>query len=96
MAKHEGSTNGNYEQQSEVKGQIVRAQGHVWERESVKIISRFVDGKTYLLKLFCSIWSIAFEDEDYEMAVKKLNGKLYLDDSEKPLEENLAGMFIQF
>lgn len=24
------------------------------------------------------------------MAVKKLNGKLYLDDSEKPLEENLA------
>jgi E3 SUMO-protein ligase RanBP2 len=30
------------------------------------------------------------------MAVKKLNGKLYLDDSEKPLEENLAGMFIQF
>lgn len=30
------------------------------------------------------------DDEDYEMAVKKLNGKLYLDDSEKPLEENLA------
>ncbi|XP_004844573.1 E3 SUMO-protein ligase RanBP2 isoform X3 [Heterocephalus glaber] len=31
-------------------------------------------------------------DEDFEMAVKKLNGKLYLDDSEKcrPLEENLA------
>lgn len=28
------------------------------------------------------------------MAVKKLNGKLYLDDLEKyrPLEENLAGM----
>ncbi|MBZ3874811.1 E3 SUMO-protein ligase RanBP2 [Sciurus carolinensis] len=32
------------------------------------------------------------DDEDFEMAVKKLNGKLYLDDSEKhrPLEENLA------
>uniref|UniRef100_A0A8C9AKN5 E3 SUMO-protein ligase RanBP2 n=1 Tax=Prolemur simus TaxID=1328070 RepID=A0A8C9AKN5_PROSS len=32
------------------------------------------------------------DDEDFETAVKKLNGKLYLDDSEKcwPLEENLA------
>ncbi|ERE87273.1 E3 SUMO-protein ligase RanBP2 [Cricetulus griseus] len=32
------------------------------------------------------------DDEDFEMAVKKLNGKLYLDDLEKyrPLEENLA------
>ncbi|XP_048208454.1 ranBP2-like and GRIP domain-containing protein 4 isoform X2 [Perognathus longimembris pacificus] len=32
------------------------------------------------------------DDEDFEMAVKKLNGKLYLDDSEKlrPLEENLT------
>ncbi|GAB1295127.1 E3 SUMO-protein ligase RanBP2 [Apodemus speciosus] len=30
------------------------------------------------------------DDEDFEMAVKKLNGKLYLDDSDKPLEENLA------
>uniref|UniRef100_M0R3M4 E3 SUMO-protein ligase RanBP2 n=1 Tax=Rattus norvegicus TaxID=10116 RepID=M0R3M4_RAT len=30
------------------------------------------------------------DDEDFEMAVKKLNGKLYVDDSEKPLEENLA------
>uniref|UniRef100_A0A8C9PK76 E3 SUMO-protein ligase RanBP2 n=1 Tax=Spermophilus dauricus TaxID=99837 RepID=A0A8C9PK76_SPEDA len=32
------------------------------------------------------------DDEDFEMAVRKLNGKLYLDDSEKhrPLEENLA------
>lgn len=35
---------------------------------------------------------VAFEDEDFEMAVKKLNGKLYLDDSEesRSLEENLA------
>ncbi|KAM4867223.1 ranBP2-like and GRIP domain-containing protein 4 isoform 2-T2 [Thomomys bottae] len=32
------------------------------------------------------------DDEDFEMAVKKLNGKLYLDDSEKcvPLKENLT------
>nr|XP_044629045.1 E3 SUMO-protein ligase RanBP2 isoform X5 [Equus asinus] len=32
------------------------------------------------------------DDEDFETAVKKLNGKLYLDDSEKcrPLEENLT------
>ncbi|XP_025787816.1 E3 SUMO-protein ligase RanBP2 [Puma concolor] len=32
------------------------------------------------------------DDEDFETAVKKLNGKLYLDDSEKcrPLEEKLA------
>nr|XP_020038106.1 E3 SUMO-protein ligase RanBP2-like isoform X3 [Castor canadensis] len=32
------------------------------------------------------------DDEDFETAVKKLNGKLYLSDSEKsrPLEENLA------
>ncbi|ELW72164.1 E3 SUMO-protein ligase RanBP2 [Tupaia chinensis] len=32
------------------------------------------------------------DDEDFETAVKKLNGKLYLDDSEKrkPVEENLA------
>ncbi|XP_040831438.1 E3 SUMO-protein ligase RanBP2 isoform X3 [Ochotona curzoniae] len=32
------------------------------------------------------------DDEDFETAVKKLNGKLYLDDSEKckPAEENLA------
>uniref|UniRef100_H0XVI6 E3 SUMO-protein ligase RanBP2 n=1 Tax=Otolemur garnettii TaxID=30611 RepID=H0XVI6_OTOGA len=32
------------------------------------------------------------DDEDFETAVKKLNGKLYLDDSEKcwPLEKNLA------
>nr|XP_031296863.1 ranBP2-like and GRIP domain-containing protein 4 isoform X2 [Camelus dromedarius] len=33
------------------------------------------------------------DDEDFDTAVKKLNGKLYLDDSEKcrPLEENLPG-----
>ncbi|XP_058934559.1 E3 SUMO-protein ligase RanBP2 isoform X1 [Kogia breviceps] len=33
------------------------------------------------------------DDEDFDTAVKKLNGKLYLDDSEKyrPLEENLTG-----
>ncbi|XP_077884968.1 E3 SUMO-protein ligase RanBP2 isoform X8 [Ictidomys tridecemlineatus] len=32
------------------------------------------------------------DDEDFEMAVRKLNGKLYLDDSEKhrPIEENPA------
>ncbi|MBW02177.1 E3 SUMO-protein ligase RanBP2, partial [Eschrichtius robustus] len=34
------------------------------------------------------------DDEDFDTAVKKLNGKLYLDDSEecRPLEENLTGM----